>query len=222
MLAFECRRDARAACSGLPWRPCRPSPPVRCTQARSTTQTSVYAPATRSASRVFHVFSAVRTFCVAVSSVKGGKGRARRGDISICCVGRRRRVDTHLEADAAPLPVWPRSLRRRGLRDNPLDDFRRGWRIGHEVNTLPSPGDACGEIVVGRCHIELLLIWLIRGECVLPTIPASRKRVAQRTTRIDRRSWRTTHDIEHAGLLGLVAASRQGGGFHRLVPQGLA
>ncbi len=34
----------------------------------------VYASATRSGSRVFHASSAMRTFCVAVSWVKGGKG----------------------------------------------------------------------------------------------------------------------------------------------------
>src|SRR6185312_14497007 len=35
---------------------------------------SVYARATRSGSRVFHASSAARTFCAAVSAVKGGRG----------------------------------------------------------------------------------------------------------------------------------------------------
>src|SRR6476646_728295 len=49
-------------------RPCRNSERLR--QRLSV----VYASATRAGSRVFHASSAIRTFCAAVSAVKGGSG----------------------------------------------------------------------------------------------------------------------------------------------------
>src|SRR5215472_8435472 len=55
--------------------------PVKNSSRLRQAESSEYAPATRSGSRVFHASSAAWTFCRAVSSVKGGSGG--RGAIGI-------------------------------------------------------------------------------------------------------------------------------------------
>ena len=64
---------------------------------------------------------------------------------------------------------------------------------------------------------------MIRGECVLPTVPARRKRVAQSTTRIDRRPWliRLVTNLAYFGafsLADLKLGSSPLGLFAALVP----
>src|SRR3954469_14461978 len=63
----------------------------------------------------------------------------------------------------------------RRLRNDPLDDLGCSRGIVHQIDTLPGPDDTCGEIIVRRRQIELLLLRLLRGQCVLPAIPAGRK-----------------------------------------------
>jgi hypothetical protein len=60
---------------------------------------------------------------------------------------------------------------------------------------------------------------LIGRQRLLVTVPARRERIAQRAAGIDRRPRRATRDIEHACLLGLIAAGRQHRSLHRLIPQ---